>query len=87
MRYAENTAGLVNTLNQHLLRNLDQSLSAKKVPISADQYNLMSQLWEADGICQQDIANQISRNRATTARMLDTLEKKGLLKRKDDKSN
>ncbi|MGD1840621.1 MAG: MarR family winged helix-turn-helix transcriptional regulator [Thermonemataceae bacterium] len=69
----------------HILfqKNLEEALKARQVPITAEQFKMMSRLWQQEGISQRELAKGVGRNRAAAGRMIDTLEKKGLLQRHD----
>ena len=77
-----NTIGrLIGVAHHRFQKVLDTELSAAGVPITADQFKMMNQLWEIDGQSQQTFATKLGRNRSATGRMIDVLERKGLVRR------
>jgi DNA-binding MarR family transcriptional regulator len=81
MDYKNTLGRLVGTLNHLMIRNLDKILAERNVPITAEQFKLMTLLWERDGVSQQEVALKLGRNRAATGRMLEVLEKKNIIAR------
>jgi len=69
--------------NTHAVK-LEQKLKANKVAITADQYRLLSLLWERDGAHQEYYARLLGRDRSALSRMLHLLESRKLLIREDD---
>ncbi len=78
---------LIGNTHQSFLRRLEKNLRKLKVPVTAEQFKMMSRLWQQDGLSQQQIAIYIGRNRSATGRMIDTLEEKGLIVRISDKED
>ena len=56
-----------------------ESFNAK---ISVDEYAVLDMLMCNENMCQRDLAKLILKDRANTGKLLDALEKKGLLVRK-----
>ena len=54
------------------------------MPITPDQFRLLSHLWENDGLQQSKLAICTNRNRANITRIIDILEREGIVERKDD---
>jgi len=65
-------------------KQLDLVLKKEGVPLTADQYRLMHLLWTRNGAHQEYYARKLGRDRSALSRMLQFLEKEGLLTRKDD---
>jgi len=81
----QNTIGrLVGVAHQLFLKNLQQEFERNDLPLTAEQFKMMSRLWERDGISQQRLAEGVGRNRAAAGRMIDTLENKDLIERRND---
>lgn len=81
VEYKKTLGRIVGVANHLMIRSLDRILAERKIPITAEQFKLMTHLWEKDGISQREIALKLGRNRAATGRMLEVLEKKHLIKR------
>ena len=45
---------------------------------------MLAHLWITDGLVQTELAQSTNRNRANVTRIVDILEKKGLVERRDD---
>lgn len=84
MDYNRNIGRLVGHLNHKFLRTLDELFYIEQIPLTAEQFRLMTVLWDTDNLSQQSIAERIGRNRASTGKMLDVLEKKNIVKRQDN---
>lgn len=82
--YKRNMGRAVGHLNHQFLRKLDEELQNENIPLTAEQFRLMTVLWDGDGMSQQSLALRIGRNRASTGKMIDVLEKKGVIERIDD---
>ncbi|MFK7923591.1 MAG: MarR family winged helix-turn-helix transcriptional regulator [Bacteroidia bacterium] len=70
-----------------IIKRLTAYLKEKKLPISADQFRILTHLWEKDGCSQQTLANLSHRNRANITRHIDSMENLGLLRREQDKND
>ena len=64
-----------------LVKNLAHQLKQAGVPLTPDQYRVMMILWEGDSLPQCKLAESLERDRASVTRILDTLERDGLLAR------
>ncbi len=53
----------------------------KPFDITPEQFAILKELWESDGVKQTDIAGQTCKDAPNTARILERLEKKGLVRR------
>ncbi len=72
-------------LNDKANKKLAEALSANKIEVSPEQLQVLIVLWELESCSQQEIANRVGRERATITRIIDTMEKKKLVKRKASK--
>lgn len=77
----------VAKLNEKANKKLAEALAENKLDISPEQLQVLSVLWELESCTQQEIANRVGRERATITRIIDTMEKKKLVKRKASKSD
>ena len=82
MKFHDTIGRLFGVTNQLYLKNLQDELDKAGLPITAEQFKMMSRLWEQDGVSQQFLAGGVGTKRAAAGRMIDTLEKKGLIIRK-----
>lgn len=53
----------------------------KPYDLTPEQWSILNRLGEEDGLTQKNLAERTYKDQPNTARMLDKLEKKGLLKR------
>ena len=76
----EQTARLMKILTAQLFQKLSISLSM-------DEYAALDTLSVNEGICQRDLAKLILKDRANTGRIVNSLERKGLITRIIDTKN
>jgi DNA-binding MarR family transcriptional regulator len=84
MNYEKNIGRYIGRLNSLLTRKLNQINEKEKTGITADQFRLLAQLWQKDGLNQQELACALGRDRASVTRMVDLLEKEAFLSRSPD---
>ncbi|KIX12972.1 MarR family winged helix-turn-helix transcriptional regulator [Dethiosulfatarculus sandiegensis] len=78
----ENSPGFImHHLDLLLKLGLHKAFQAEGINITAEQWAILSCLWEKEGIHQSAIAVKIGKDRHTITRMLNLLEKKGFIKR------
>ena len=65
-------------------QQLDLVFKKEGLMLTADQYRLMHLLWTRNGAHQEYYARKLGRDRSSLSRMLQFLEKEGLLTRQDD---
>lgn len=65
-------------------RFLISKFKENEINITPEQWSILSILWEKEGWSQQQLANQTYRDRAAITRLVDNLEKEGLIVRKSD---
>ena len=66
-----------------LVRHLAKLMKAKNLPISPEQFSVLSHLWQKDGRPQNELAICTNRNRANVTRIIDILERDGIVERRD----
>ena len=71
----ELTAKYCKMLGQQVFEQYDTG-------ISLEEYTILDTLIRNKDLCQRDLAKLILKDRANTGKLLDTLEKKGLISRK-----
>jgi len=67
-----------------MFRHLSKLMHERNLPITPDQFRVLSHLWEHDGLQQSELALCTNRNRANITRIIDILEREGIAKRRDD---
>ena len=72
----------INVVAGKMKNELNRSIS--KYNITAEQWAVLSRLWEEQGITQKDLAERTGKDQPNTGRILDKLEKKGLVNRIPD---
>lgn len=78
----DNSPGfIIHHLDLLLKFGLHKEFQAGGVDITAEQWAILATLWEEEGIHQSAIAKKIGKDRHTITRMLNLLEKKGLVRR------
>lgn len=55
--------------------------------VTPEQYGILNRLWRKDGISQKQLSELIVRDQTSIGKVLDKLEKKELILRKDDPSD
>ncbi len=70
-------------LNKRMLHNFKEA----GLEISLEQLSILSVLWYKDNISQQELSSMTERDKPCTTRLIDTMEKKGLLVRMHDPSD
>lgn len=67
-----------------MFRYLSKLMKERNMPITPDQFRVLSHLWQKDGRPQNELAICTNRNRANITRIIDILEREGIVIRKDD---
>lgn len=65
----------------------DLSQSFKTYDITTEQWGFLNRLWEKDGISQKELSEKNCKDQPNTTRILDKMEKKGLVKREPHPSD
>ncbi len=74
----------LGTAHNFLFKHLSKLMKAAALPITPEQFGLMTHLWKQDGLTQQELALLTSRDRANITRIIDILEREGIVERKGD---
>jgi len=80
-------ASLLGRSYSLIFKRLADYLKQQKLPISADQFRILTLLWQQDGCSQQTLANLSHRNRANITRHIDSLEHLKLVVRQRDEND
>jgi MarR family transcriptional regulator, organic hydroperoxide resistance regulator len=75
---------LINLAAQRLKYELHQVFQAKGYDITPEQWAVLNRLWEEDGLSQVEIAERTFKDKPSTTRILNLLEKKGVVLRRRD---
>ncbi|MBK7691908.1 MAG: MarR family transcriptional regulator [Bacteroidetes bacterium] len=70
-----------------MFRHLGKRMKEQNLPITPEQFSVLSHLWQKDGLPQCELAQCTNRNRANVTRIIDILEREGIVERKDDKTD
>lgn len=65
-----------------LNRFLSQNFKAGNILLSREQWSVLAILWKENGVSQQKIADLTYRDKPSTTRLIDHLEKEGYIERK-----
>lgn len=74
--------GVANTA---IARSLQKKFHAADVNITVEQWSVLYHLWKQDGMSQQDLCLATFRDKPSMTRLVDNLEKSGLVKRSASK--
>ncbi|WP_410220992.1 MarR family winged helix-turn-helix transcriptional regulator [Pedobacter sp.] len=75
---------LTGRLFMYVNRYLAQKFKNNAVSLTREQWTILVQLWKHDGVSQQVIADETGRDKPSTTRLLDNLERDGYIVRKAD---
>jgi MarR family transcriptional regulator, organic hydroperoxide resistance regulator len=78
---------LINLAAQRLKYELHQSFQAKGYDITPEQWAVLNRLWEEDGLSQVELAERTFKDKPGTTRILNLLEKKGVVVRRPDEND
>lgn len=84
MDYSDSLGRLLGYASGQMTRALNKALEQHGTGLTAEQFRVMTHLWTSDGITQTELAVKTMRDRATTTRILDLLERDGFVKREPD---
>lgn len=65
-------------------RRLRQHFHAEGLGVTSQQWQLLVQLWAQNGRTQQDLANILCKDKTSITRLVDNLEKSGIVERRED---
>lgn len=80
--FDESIGFVVNRTAMRLASALTKAMAPHNV--TPQQWAVLNRLWEEDGLSQQQLAEQTFRDPPNTARILDRLQRKGLIIREPD---
>jgi DNA-binding MarR family transcriptional regulator len=85
MGFKHSLGFLLSRSHAKLKNNLNNAL--KPYSVTVEQWAILSRLWEQDGISQKDLSEKSLKDQPTITRILDKLEKRGLIHREIDPSD
>ncbi|MBQ0030836.1 MAG: MarR family transcriptional regulator [Paludibacteraceae bacterium] len=68
-------------------RTLSQNLKENNIEISPAQVSILYTLWREDGLTQKQLSDYTAKDKPSITRLLDNMEKIGLIARKQDKTD
>ncbi|MDA8413083.1 MAG: MarR family transcriptional regulator [Desulfobacteraceae bacterium] len=78
---------LATRFSRVVLRRLNADLAGHGLAITAEQYSLLVQLWEHNGLSQGTLADKTAKDKTTMARLAAGLESRGLIERRSSVSD
>jgi len=83
-KFEESFGRILGVAHTSLFRHLSKLMKEKNLPITPEQFSVLSHLWQKDGLQQTELALCTNRDRANVTRILDILEREGIVERRDD---
>jgi MarR family transcriptional regulator, organic hydroperoxide resistance regulator len=78
---------LATRFSRIVMRRLNADLAGHGLAIAAEQYSLLVQLWEHNGLSQGALAEKTAKDKTTMARLAAGLESRGLIERRPSASD
>ena len=70
-----------------LARRLQKNFKQAGIEITIEQWSVLYHLWKQDGLSQQQLCDATFRDKPSITRLVDNLEKQGLVKRMANKND
>ncbi|MEQ1553583.1 MAG: MarR family winged helix-turn-helix transcriptional regulator [Ferruginibacter sp.] len=70
-----------------IARRLQKNFKLAGIEITIEQWSVLYHLWKQDGLSQQQLCDATFRDKPSITRLVDNLEKLGLVKRMADKAD
>ena len=87
MMLIKEIAVYVNILNSRIKKGFFDKLQENGINITPEQYLVLDILWEQQSLSQQNIADIIQKDKNSVTKIIDSLEKKNLVRRVVDKKD
>jgi DNA-binding MarR family transcriptional regulator len=71
----------------YVFRQLSKHMKEQNLPITPDQFRVLTHLWQHEGCSQQELATSSLRDRANVTRIIDILEREGIVERTDHETD
>ncbi|QWV93157.1 MarR family transcriptional regulator [Geomonas oryzisoli] len=72
---------LASRFSRIVIRRFNAVLQQNEMPITSEQYSLLVQLWDCNGLAQGALAEKTAKDKTTMARLAAGLEERGLIAR------
>jgi len=86
-RFDQSYGRILGVAYTAVFRQLGKHLNQKNLPITPDQFRVLTHLWQNDGCSQQELAIGSNRDRANVTRIIDILERENIVERKDHETD
>jgi len=83
-KFEKSYGRLLGLANSYVSRRLSKYMREQKVPVTPEQFRLLTHLWHQDGLTQQELADGTHRDKANVTRILDILEREIIIERRND---
>jgi DNA-binding MarR family transcriptional regulator len=70
-----------------IARRLQKKFNQHELPLTIEQWSVLYHLWKEDGLSQQELCSATFRDKPSITRLIDNLEKAGLVKRVGDEND
>lgn len=81
----ENSLGmLLDWTTQFMRLELNRKFSAAGLEATSEQWKILITLWVEDGLTQQQLAEKIFKSKVSLVKLIDGLERRGLVNRRPD---
>ncbi|HEU0065220.1 MAG TPA: MarR family transcriptional regulator [Flavisolibacter sp.] len=70
-----------------IARRLQRKFNQSGINLTIEQWSVLYHLWKQDGASQQELCNATFRDKPSITRLIDNLEKSGLVKRVSDEKD
>lgn len=87
MMLIKEIAVYVNILNSRIKKGFFDKLQENGINITPEQYLVLDILWDQQSLSQQNIADIIQKDKNSVTKIIDSLEKKSLVRRVVDKKD
>jgi DNA-binding MarR family transcriptional regulator len=74
---------ITGVANMALARRLQKYFREAGLDLTVEQWSILVHLWKYDGVSQQELSNRTYRDKPSITRLVDNLEKLGLVERKE----
>jgi DNA-binding MarR family transcriptional regulator len=78
---------ITGVANMALARRLQKYFREAAIDITVEQWSLLVHLWKYDGVSQQELSSRTYRDKPSITRLVDNLERLGLVERKASNSD
>jgi DNA-binding MarR family transcriptional regulator len=83
-KFEDSFGRILGMAHTAMFRYLSKLMKEQNLPITPEQFSVLSYLWQKDGLQQSELAICTNRNRANVTRIIDILEREGIVERRDD---